>query len=111
MLHLIDSSLGTVADLDSDLMDLEVVGQRFINIRIVHVDWVHVCLHLHQVERDHLAAKTLRRLIFEEPFLVVRFSIEEEIHLVFFTFDLVSDGLICFKVYRLGCLRAQIDLK
>ena len=72
----VDGLPDAVAQFYLNFVNLEIVGQRVVNVRVVHVDGVQVRLHLQEVKGDHLAAEALRSLILEEPFRIVRPSVE-----------------------------------
>ena len=58
---------------------------------------------------DHLATENLRCLILEEPLLVVNLAVEERIHLVLLSLDLVRDLLSIAKLDFLRRLCTHID--
>ena len=56
-----------------------------------------------------MTAEALRRLILEEPRIVVIFLVQQLVHLVFLTLYLVSDFLCAVQHNFFGRLRAHVD--
>ena len=98
-----------VRHFDLNLVDLEIRGERFVDVGIVHVNWVEICFHFEQVERHHLAPEDLSSFVFEEPASILLFAVKQLVHLVFFALDFVRNLAALLKLDFLSCLSSHVD--
>ena len=92
-------------------MNFEIARQRLVNVRVVDINRIEVGLHLEKIKWNHLAAEALRGLVLEEPLLVVLLSVEQLVHLVLLTLNLIRDLLCILQHDFFSRLRAHIDGK
>jgi ABC-type uncharacterized transport system permease subunit len=103
--------LDAITEHDCYLVNLKVIGEGLVNVRVVNIDGVLAGFHFKQVERNHLLPIVAGSLVLKEPLLLVLLAVEQRINLELFTLDLVGDLITMVKLDQFRLLIAYVHLE